>query len=63
MTAFQATLEHTKEVMADYLKVHPHVPFSIREDKIAVFIGLGWLVKVSNASALHAGYQDDGEEE
>ena len=63
LTAFQATLEHTKEVMADYLKVHPHVPFSIREDKIAVFIGLGWLVKVSNASALHAGYQDDGEEE
>jgi len=51
--AFQASLTHTVAVMTAYRALHPHIGFDSREEKIAMFKSLEWLVPgMSDASAL-----------
>ena len=45
---FQASKEHTVDIMEKYRAVHPHIKFDTLDERIAMFKSLNWLVPTTS---------------
>ena len=55
---FQASKEHTVDIMEKYRAVHPHIKFDTLDERIAMFKSLNWLVPTTSDNSA---YKVEGE--
>ena len=50
---FQASKEHTVDIMEKYRAVHPHIKFDTLDERIAMFKSLNWLVPTTSDNSAY----------